>query len=464
MRTVLFIDNSVCSNLEQLIKYFDASLSPNSPIYEELLTLQRDGVLTDWLSEGETEDEKRLADILNNIPENLSNSDLMEQLVSAFTNSNVQLEKPLLSDYVDFERFVIKVEDSSCEIGSETVKIEEAQIGKSSIIVEMKVKKIDNENFTIKVFDNDTKMLDETKIRLNDYAVGEIVSLELPLPIVKEGIHHLLLMSGIDVLSTLTVDFTLNETIAVNGLKFKMIYVERNQALDFKIGEVPVTQELWKIIMENNPSHHIKENRPSPKGIIEEILHAINESLNDLFKYYDRCPVEMVSYKDCQKFLEKLNELTGRKFRLPSRKEWLYACEGGLKSKGFLYSDSNNKDEVAWHLNNAGGHTHPVKEKQPNELGIYDMSGNVYEWCSDKVDWEYVKYVCRGSFECKIRNGGIFTVKRLYDNGGSDLIFKYACGGSYECEIIGNGKDVIALNEVSRLPDVGLRLAINANE
>lgn len=430
MRTVLFIDNSVCSNLEQLKKYFDASLSSNSPIYEELLTLHRDGVLTDWLSEGETEDEKRLADILNNIPENLSNSDLMEQLVSAFTNSNVQLEKPLLSDYVDFEHFAIKVDGSSSEIGCETVNIEEAQIGKSSIIVEMKVKKIDNENFTIKVFDDDTKMLDETKIRLNDYTVGEMVSLELPLPIVKEGIHHLLIMNGMEILCSFSVEVSLNETIMVHGLKFKMIYVERDKESGYKIGEAPVTQELWKKVMESNPSNHIKENRQSPNGITNVILNKISVFWYDIAGYYDRCPVEMVTYEDCQKFLEKLNELTGRKFRFPTREEWLFAYKGGLMSKGFLYSGSDDIDKVAWHLFNAEEHTHPVKRKQPNELGIYDMCGNVYEWCSDETDWDFIGY---------------------------------ACGGSFQRDIRGKGKDVVALNKNSATNDVGLRLAISVS-
>ena len=427
MRTILFIDNSVCSNLDQLKKYFDASLSPNSSIYEELLTLHRDGVLTDWLSEGKTEDEKRLADILNNIPENLSNSDLMEQLVSVFTNRNVQLEKPLLSDYVDFEHFAIKVDGSSSEIGCETIKIEEAQIGKSSIIVEMKVKKIDNENFTIKVFDNDTKIFSKTELRLDYYKIGEIATIEIPLPIMGKDMHHLLIMNEISVLCSLSVEVSLNETVSLKGSKFKMIYVERQGKPGFKIGEVPVTQSLWRDIMGSNPSFHSKEKRPSPKGIMNKII--------DFFTFYNIRPVEMVSYEDCQEFLEKLNELTGRKFRLPTKEEWLFASKGGLKSKGFLYSGSNDKDDVAWHLDNAESHTHPVKEKQPNELGIYDMSGNVYEWCSDETYWNTIKYT-----------------------------IKYACGGSYECDIRGNGKDVIALDHKSRLPDIGLRLAINANE
>ena len=124
----------------------------------------------------------------------------------------------------------------------------------------------------------------------------------------------------------------------------------------FYMGETEVTQALWKAVMGGNPSRF--------KG--------------------DDLPVEQVSWNNCQEFIEKLNGLTGKDFRLPTEAEWEYAARGGKKSNGYKYAGSNTVDNVAWYDGNSGSKTHPVKTKQPNELGLYDMSGNVFEWCQDR--------------------------------------------------------------------------------
>ena len=123
----------------------------------------------------------------------------------------------------------------------------------------------------------------------------------------------------------------------------------------YYIGKTEVTQALWKAVMGSNPSEF--------KG--------------------DDLPVEQVSWDDCQEFIRELNALTGQNFRLPTEAEWEFACRGGNNSRGYEYSGSNYIDNVAWYMDNAGGKTHSVATKLPNELGIYDMSGNVEEWCSD---------------------------------------------------------------------------------
>ena len=166
------------------------------------------------------------------------------------------------------------------------------------------------------------------------------------------------------------------EFFTENGVSFKMVAVKggtfemgsesgdddekvRSEIVsDFMIGETEVTQALWEAVMENNPSEY--------KGAEK--------------------PVQNISWHDCQTFIKRLNKLTGKTFRLPTEAEWEYAARGGHKSKGiYLYSGSQKAKDVAWY---DCERPHAVKKKQPNELGLYDMSGNVEEWCEDLCEYK----------------------------------------------------------------------------
>lgn len=206
-------------------------------------------------------------------------------------------------------------------------------------------------------------------------------------------------------------------TFVVNGVSFKMILVEcgeiwmdrtvahdtdfcHERLSDYYLGETLVTQELWYAIMGDNPSQFQGRSRP----------------------------VEMVSWYDCLAFIDKLNamlknQLDGRQFQLPTEAQWEYAARGGRLSLPYEYAGGDNIDDVAWFERNSSRETHEVKEKAPNAMGLYDMSGNVWEWCSDRylfLDFDAQK-------KPKDAESDIYRVIR----GGSWSSSARYCGVSY---------------------------------
>ena len=228
----------------------------------------------------------------------------------------------------------------------------------------------------------------------------------------------------------------------VNGVKFTMKYVEGGEfmmgALDndsyasdsekpshkvnlssYYIGETQVTQALWQAVMGNNPSYF--------KG--------------------DTLPVETVSWNDCQEFINKLYSITGKSFSLPTEAQWEFAARGGNKRLGFLYSGSNNLDEVAWYDKNSGNQTHPVALKKNNELGLYDMCGNVFEWCND---WFDRYWYCLS--EMKDPQGPL-----NYMNG----YYKNLRGGCYNGQLSYCRLTYRGYHPIEKWRDYGLRLVLN---
>jgi formylglycine-generating enzyme required for sulfatase activity len=185
----------------------------------------------------------------------------------------------------------------------------------------------------------------------------------------------------------------------------------------YYIGKYEVTQAQWKAVMDSNPSYF--------KG--------------------DNLPVEYVSWNDVQEFIRKLNQKTGKNYRLPTEAEWEFAARGGGSSRGYKYSGSNTVGNVAWYTGNSGSKTHPVGAKQANELGIYDMSGNVWEWCSD---W-YGDY----SNASQTNPRGIST--------GSLRVLR---GGSWS-NGAGDVRVSIRFDNIpdSRIISIGFRLALSSN-
>ena len=233
---------------------------------------------------------------------------------------------------------------------------------------------------------------------------------------------------------------TSNQIIRVGNVEFEMVYVEGgmfrmggtseqgSDAYDnerpvhsvtlsgFHIGKYEVTQGLWREVMSENPSY--------------------NKSRDDY-------PVENVSWEDCQEFIKKLNDRTGLAFRLPTEAEWEYAARGGKKSMGYKYAGSNKLNEVGWYRSNSGNHTHPVGLKKPNELGLYDMSGNVLEWCQD---W-YGDYTAEAQ---RNPTGPVSGRNRLYRGGSIWLNARY-CRVSFRVNCDPGGRSGIS----------GLRLVLS---
>lgn len=217
--------------------------------------------------------------------------------------------------------------------------------------------------------------------------------------------------------------FEMRERVTVKsgflGLDTKVTNIEQTTTLnDYFIGETQVTQALWTAVIGKNPSYF--------KG--------------------DFKPVESVSWDDCQMFIQKLDEITGKNFRLPSEAEWEFAARGGNKSKNYHFSGNNDTEKVAWNETNSSVSTHNVATKEPNELGLYDMSGNVSEWC---YDW-YGDYL-----------NGVVADPRGNKKGS----IRVCRGGNWDsesmaCEITSR----LAFTPNKRTSVLGLRLALSPSE
>ena len=204
--------------------------------------------------------------------------------------------------------------------------------------------------------------------------------------------------------------------VSKGNVSFHMIPVPNSNLL---IGETVITNELWTIV-----TGWEKENNCNPN-----------------------LPVTLVSHEKSKAFISALNSQTGLSFRLPTIKEWDLAFRGGSKTKCYNYAGSNNPDLVAWYRDNSDNKLHPVKEKAPNEIGLYDMSGNVYEWTDSRV------------FEAK--DPTEIAAKSLFHKSAintKETNNYYACGGCFNSK-----KDALKFKYIERLGAsqfIGFRLVL----
>lgn len=432
--TILYINDEYCSSVEQLRGYFNNEIKYGSPLFMDLVDYGRTGELAQWLMEqGETE----LAKDVDSINQTIGDSEYVSLLASAILG-----EKKLGELHND----IIKPYFSDC-FNIEDVHAERSE-EKTSIIVVLKAKMIVNETFEFGI----QTIWGRRAVNVNskDSVVGEILSLKFtyrnrPNSSLKEVLvmanDNILRQetfncssSAIEINKANTKEFDDNKVFTLDNIHFNMILVKSGDfemgwygsgsiqdvsiTYDYYIGEFPVTQGLWNNVMER-----IKDDSDYPKtGVCWKDWHIFISRLNRMLK----------------------NELNGMEFRMPTEAEWEYAARGGMLGKNKKYPGSDVLDEVAWYWRNSGGHTHAVGKKKPNELGLYDMFGNVEECCLDS----HIGRHC--NFEQQVNPICLDNSKYIIARGGD-----YNMSDSLETERMGVTKDYDSEH-------LGLRLCLSS--
>ena len=376
--TILYIDNEHCSSVEQLRRYFKIGTNYDNPIVLELLDYGRAGDISDWLREkGESE----LAKAVDNLNDNLGDSEYFSQLTAIFTGEKVTTEKPEFQKYFYVENVTTEKNDNEITIS-----------------VQLKILSSVNESYELTVRTNwgtkgnivnpynfDEGSTANLKFKFRKRPNSEINKITLFVDekeaYCKEGI-----LLGQD-----KVEFT------VGNCTFSMIHIvdknletddgnnHYNQSIkDFYIGQTVVTQELWKAVMGEND---------------ESIFNIVNR------KWYDgntdhfigsRKPMIGITYEECLEFIKRLNNITGKNFRLPTDREWLFTANGTtVEHQGFQEAMEH---QDAWFAENSENKLHDVAQKAPNQFGIYDIYGSVWERVLDR----------------EIKRGGSFATNDYY--------------------------------------------------
>ena len=368
--TILYIDNEHCSSVEQLKGYFKTGTNYDSPIRMELLDYGRAGDISDWLREkGESE----LTDSVDNINNDFGDSDYFSQLTAIITGERGTTEKPEFQKCLHVENVISQKDDNGI-----------------IVCVLLKILSSVNESYEFAVRTNwGTK----TSI-INPYDLDEGSTAKMEFKFRKcqnSTINEIALFvdekevyfkNGI-LLGQDMVEFT------VGNCTFSMInIVDKNNETDdgnnshsqsvkeFYIGQTTVTQKLWKAVMGNNDQ---KISRLVYKSSGCGWRSAFGEHTKKLIG--DNKPMVGITYEDCLEFIKKLNNITGKFFRLPTDREWLFAANGASVEKD---RKTANLQKSAWLAKNSKKELHNVSQKAPNQFGLYDMYGNVWERVLDR--------------------------------------------------------------------------------
>lgn len=457
-KNILYINDEYCLSLEQLKAYFAKTLQPDSSLYDELLTLQSDGLLSKWLGESPDEEELRLARELDKLSSGMADSDLMTELKRIFTGSQEGVAKPDPSQFLELTSILCLADGKEISLSKDDNLVYHGIINRTKkngfceetdvkFQFTFKVLKRVNEEYSVELVYAKDNILPIGVLSPNSQREGDMLQFSLPpIGVTQQGENFFLMVDGepwaIIYLSINVVRWT----FTVKGVPFDMIFVEGDDFImgegssspcekqrvslsSYYIGQTQVTQELWLAIMGNNPSYS---------------------------KYDLLCPVNMVNWYECRTFIDKLNgelkdQLDGMQFRMPTEAEWEFAARGGKRGKNNLYkySGSNDIDKVAWYEYNGHGSPQPVAQKLPNELGLFDMSGNVNEWCQDFFGIYNTSSVVNNPIGPP---NGDYNNRKVCRGGSTD-------GHTFNCTVWERYPEA----PVNHLRNIGLRLALGSS-
>lgn len=367
--TILYINNEHCFSVEQLKKYFKTAMNNDSLIRMELLEYGRVGDLVNWLREkGETE----LAKAVDNLNDNLGDSEYFSQLTAIITGERGVTEKPEFQKSFHVENVTAEKDDNGI-----------------IVCVQLKILSSVNESYELTVRTNWG-----TKGNIvNPYNFDEGRTANLKFKFLKRPnstINKITLF--VDEKEVYSKDGILlgqdKVEFIVGNCTFSMIHiVDKNIETDdgnyshnssvkeFYIGQTTVTQKLWKAVMGNNDQKVGKLVYKSSARWCSVFGEHTKKLIGD-----DK-PMVGITYEDCLEFIKRLNDITGKFFRLPTDREWLFAANGAIVEKD---RKTTNLQEYAWFAENSELELHNVAQKAPNQIGLYDMYGNVWERVLDR--------------------------------------------------------------------------------